>query len=175
MSLRCTALSLTLLLMLPAVAHAAEGQWGLGAGVGAGLFDGLSRPGPRLSLTASRGLTDSWLLGVEVSGARARAASQTFWPLQLEGHLDWRLDVIQWIPYLGAGVGLRELAGLPVAVGSRSTDLVLSGRAGLERALSRSWALDLHLAYGAGTLGALDGEPQAQLTVMLGAQTRWGW
>ena len=123
-------------------ALAAEDQWVVAAEAGSAWLDDFGS-GFQGGVRLGRGLGDFLEPNVRLSGSvhpegqferRLRSASLG---------LDYRLDVIEWVPVLGLRGGVVAAAGgAPAARGA-----MLGGRIGLDRLLTREWAAGIVFDY----------------------------
>ena len=152
-------------------ASAFERQWHLGGGLGAAAFVGSDEPiAPAASLYAAYGLSDMFDARLEFTGSRH--------PLDDGSHavlysgaagLAYKIDVIEWIPYVGL------LAGY-YSYDFRQGGIGFSTALGLDYAVSRNLGLGVQLRYhwtGSDVPHSLtEGE---YFTAFLRAEYRWGW
>jgi hypothetical protein len=162
---------------------AAEGQWQAGGRAGVAWLSS-SRVGPVANVFLRHGLAESLDLDVDVSAsfhpfqpdaklpANAGSEASTLpWVFGFSPGLVYRWDVLQWVPFAGAGVGVYTSKGLA----SREDGLQfgVSGRAGLDYLLSRDVVLGVQAsAHFVLTESPLP-SPWVQVTV--GAGYVWGW
>ncbi len=159
-----------------ASASAFERQWHFGADAGIALANGTLKSGPALGVHAAYGLSDVFDLRLELGGSqqtiKPRNDEERKEPLVAELYaarlgLAYKLDVIQWIPYLGVTAGvLGTTADLPL--GSLGPCLGLVG--GLDYAATRS----IGLGIAATADYALD-QTLTQTTLLFRAEYRFGW
>lgn len=180
--------SLALVLGLPRTAHAFENQWHLGAGLGVATLSGSEyRTGPAASLHGAYGLSDTFDLRLELLashhtldlGDEARAAPSAEL-LSAAAGIAYKLDVLEWIPYVGLLGGYAAFLGdTPSELGLSAPgdqELIVSVVLGIDYALSRSFGLGAQLRY-TGFLSDLpDSLADAQyFALVLRAEYRWGW
>jgi hypothetical protein len=89
--------------------------------------------------------------------------------------LSYKLDVLEWIPYFGLGVGYALFDG-PRPPERSESEATLSAHGGLDYAFSRSFGAGLQIAY----RGFLADVPTSlsdtpYFTGLLRAEYRWGW
>jgi len=159
----------TLVAALPRLAVAAPREWHVGGSAGyVGAGRGL-RPGPGVGVYGAYGLFGSFDARLDVRGSLHSIESdpdETVLVLATAG-LSYRLDIIQWIPHVGARIGYYE-------VGSGATTLPRRGAtlgvlAGLDHAFSRSFAVGVSVAHDRlSTKGSTT-------SLELRAEYRWGW
>lgn len=146
-------------------AYAYEDQFSLGvqAGYAAVVADtDLATHGLSLGVTGSYGLNDIWLL--RANGLYAYHPGSEAWHSTLLGlELIYTLDVLEWVPFFGAGAnGMLTIVDSDVS-GDGAANLVV----GLDYLLSRSMVIGLDIRPYV-VLTALDEQP-GYLTVTL----RW--
>jgi hypothetical protein len=158
-------------------AFAFEGQWHLGGGVGAGWFaDSGTSPGPVLGLHAAYGLSDTFDAKLEGLGALHQHDDQRLGLLGVSAGLSYKIDVIQWIPYVGVQVGYYRLTGAVRPGGLNGHEIGMSVDLGMDYAPIRSFAAGLALRYHgflSDPLASLGDAPY--LSALLRAEFRWGW
>ncbi len=173
----------------PSTASAFEKQWHLGGGLGAGVASAASGSlGPVGGLYAGYGLTDEFDLRLEFSAGLhdltdGAPGSEEIGPsLAYTGAFGatYKLDVIEWIPYVGLLVGYAGFNGdaVPPGVAAESEQAVkgaldLSTIFGIDYALSRNTGLGAMLRYHAFMTDGLTDYPY--MSFMLRAEYRWGW
>ena len=161
-SRRATAFSLGLVAVtLAPAAGAFEREWHLGGGLGAALAPALPL-GPALNLYAAYGLTDAFDVRLELSTSLHDRAKEVDSFYSAKGVFAYKIDVIQWIPWIGLSGG---------ALGSgqgkwpfESVQPTAGAIAGLDYAWTRNFGVGLCLStdygfheaawYGAGFLRA---------------------
>jgi hypothetical protein len=163
-------------------ADAAEGQWQAG-GRGGVAWLSSARWGPSANLFLRHGLADSLDLDVDISAslhpfqpdanlaAGGGSELSTPWVIVFSPGLVYRWDVLQWVPFVGAGLGVYASDG--VADRDNGGQLGASGRAGVEYLVSR----DVVLSVQASTFIVLSESPLPVPWVQLtaGAGYSWGW
>jgi len=157
----------TLLLFVSPPAFAFERQWHLGGGVGAAFPSNGYDLGPALALHGAYGISDVFDLRLELQGSRNdfQGTPVSFYGARLG--LAYKIDIIEWIPYIGVSGGSFGV------VWSESFVLRPSAGAffGLDYAVSRHFGLgvlavgDIIIANPSVTVGA----------VLLRAEYRFGW
>ncbi len=162
-------------------AAAFERQWHLGGGVGAADLSASGVGwGPEFGLHAAYGLTDTFDVRLEgrllsspflleaMNGAPAVSDRLTFFAADLG--LAYKIDIIQWVPWLSAQVGYFGAAEPPpLATDLEQNDFQLGGSAGLDYAYNRSFGLGV--VWRVGFLGSGETYTGGQLRV----EYRWGW
>ncbi len=141
-------------------ARAFEREWHLGGGLGAAAANGYSL-GPAVNLYGAYGLSDVFDLRLELAASRqltrpprapqesdasyqARASD----PAALYGAklaLAYKIDVIQWIPYLAVSAGYLRVTerAAPFTLGQPTAGLL----AGLDYAVTRNFGLGIAGSY----------------------------
>jgi hypothetical protein len=159
-------------------AHAFEEQWHLGGGAGVASRVGELELGPAVGLHAAYGLSDVFDLrlellgsvqGVAPAGGTDPNAPQLFANVvSAKLGLAYKIDVIQWIPYLGVTAGALNVSGDSTDLYGTSATLGLVG--GLDYAVTRS--------LGIGVAGSADYTLRFATThggALLRAEYRFGW
>jgi hypothetical protein len=158
-------------LLVGARADAFERQWHFGAGGGiASAGDGYAL-GPAIGLHAAYGLSDVFDARLELLVSQhARASAGLPVDRFYGGKLGvaYKLDVIQWIPYVGVSAGF--LGVVEPRAPYRATQATLGLVGGLDYAVARSFGLGV-VATADYVLG-----PTATMTAgLLRAEYRFGW
>lgn len=142
-------------------AQAFEREWHLGGGLGAALPP-VYVMGVAANAYAAYGLTDAFDARVELSLSAHDRSGPPAWFYAAKGVFTYKLDVIQWIPWVGVSGGVMLLAkgDWPLAW----TQGTVGGMAGLDYAWTRNFGLGLAVSadylvhdadlYGAGFLRA---------------------
>jgi len=158
-------------------AKAFERQWHVGGGLGAATFaSGDPSLGPALGVFGAYGLSDMFDARLELTASRHERASGTSVDLySASAGVAYKIDVIEWIPYVGLLLGYYRQAGEDPTSGDRGA-LGISTALGIDYALSRSVGLGLQLRYH----GGLNDVPTSltdgsYYTGLLRAEYRWGW
>lgn len=161
---------------LSSEALAFERQWHFGAGAGAALgMEGLEL-GPALGAHAAYGLSDVFDVRFELSGSRHALtatidlpAEQTVYSNVYTGKIGiaYKLDVIQWIPYLGVTAGALGATELPDYSQVR---VCLGVIGGLDYAITRNLGLGI-----VATADYVLTRPTTHAVFLLRAEYRFGW
>lgn len=124
-------------------AHAFENQWHLGAGGG-----GLSYSGdsnylvPALSLHGAYGVSDVFDVRMETALGESFSSTKSNGTLGLaELVLAYKIDIIEWIPWVGLGVGVFGATSALRGVGRDALQPASSLWVGMDYAFSRQWGL----------------------------------
>lgn len=125
-------------------AAAFEREWHLGGGLGAAAASHYQL-GPAANLYAAYGISDVFDVRLELAGSRNSAPGAAAFLYGAKAALAYKIDVIQWIPYLaltGGYLGVTRRVA-PLASGQPTAGLL----AGLDYAVSRNFGLGLALSY----------------------------
>ncbi|HYO94696.1 MAG TPA: hypothetical protein VER33_09280 [Polyangiaceae bacterium] len=159
-------------LLVPGAASAFERQWHVGGG--AGLVSPASpyKSGGALALHAAHGVSDVFDVRLELRSSlhEAREAGQSRNTLS-QGALAlvYKIDVIEWVPYIGVRAGYYYLFGTPPAASLTRSGGMLGTLLGCDYAFSRSAAVGAELAYDTWL-------PEGSAVgMLLHAEYRWGW
>lgn len=128
-------------------AYAFEREWHLGAGGGVVAPGSAYDLGPALAVHGAYGLSDVFDARLTLSGSRhtaARAPTTSLFTGTLG--LAYKLDVIEWVPYVGVRAGYFSFSRSPLAPYERSGG-VLGAMAGVDYSFSRSFALGAEVGY----------------------------
>jgi hypothetical protein len=125
-------------------ARAFEREWHLGGGLGAAAASHYAL-GPAANLYAAYGLSDVFDLRLELAVSRHALTPD---PAVLYGAklaLAYKLDIIQWIPYLAVSAGYLGVTQrvAPFALGQPTVGLL----AGLDYAVTRNFGLGIAGSY----------------------------
>ena len=125
-------------------ARAFEREWHLGGGLGAAAANGYAL-GPAVNLYAAYGLTDAFDLRVELAGSRSATQPEPAYLYGGKVAFVYKLDVIQWIPYLGVAGGYLRMTErvAPFALGQPTAGFI----GGPDYAVSRSLGLGVAGTY----------------------------
>jgi hypothetical protein len=166
-------------------AHAIERQHHLGIGPMAGILSihgkSTTSAGFGGGIQYAYGLTDQWNLTVEASSVVVAANQKQDLPTSPHNRpatvdngavgVGYVIDILRWVPYIGASGGLYRLAG-----GTMNGSLFLPGvsaGAGLDYQLNRQFAVGV-AAREHFMLGKLDTYP-SYTTVLLHLEYMWGY
>jgi hypothetical protein len=136
-------------------ASAFENQWHFGGGLGVAAPSGAYSLAPAAGVYGAYGISDVFDVKLELTLARATVESR---PASLltgaHAALAYKIDVIQWIPYLGVRAGMIAVSD-PVGP-FKGLQASAGGIAGVEYAMSRSlgFGLELFLDYSLGDSSA---------------------
>lgn len=165
--------------LAPRHARAFEREWHVGGGLGLTTYPHYYSAGPSLGLNAAYGISDVFdvkleLLAVSHSySPSAESESERGASYSAVTGLSYKLDILQWIPYVAAMVGYQHIAGpLPVGEPFHRDDAVLAGVLGLDYAATRNFGLGLSVR-GDFLLSTFN-EGEA-ITTMLRAEYHWGF
>ncbi|MEZ4221424.1 MAG: outer membrane beta-barrel protein [Polyangiaceae bacterium] len=161
-----------------ASAYAAEGQWHVGAGLGAASFPGTDAGyGPALGVQGAYELSDMFDLHLESSASQHvfLEGTQTRVFGASAGFV-YKIDVIEWVPYLGLYGGVFRFEGDVVPTPLARTELGIGVPLGLDYSFSRNFAVGAQLRY-----HGFMSDPMSSLgdaayfLALLRAEYRWGW
>lgn len=159
-------------------ANAFDEQIALGGGLGIGRYDQAKKVGPLGSLYGVYGLSDSFDARLELSTSLLLPDASTERALlnSALGYFTYKLDVIQWIPWGGLGLGIHQLGGELPGPKRDDFELGISALLGFDYAWSRndgvSLAVGLHalpLTEDGSALGV------RYVSAALRYEHRWGW
>lgn len=141
--------------LCPERAHAFEGQWHLGAGLGVLSPTSTYKMGGALALHGAYGISDvfdarltltsSLVEPKESAGDETNDSSKATLSLATLG-LAYKLDVIEWVPYFGVRAGGYYFGASPLGVYSKGGGAI-GGMAGFDYSFSRSFAVGAELSY----------------------------
>jgi hypothetical protein len=175
-------ISLALCLVgLSASAAAVERQWHLGAGLGAGTFKGSSGLAPGAGAYAAYGISDVFDARLELTAITydftepPAPVDRTQVYSALIG-LSYKVDVIEWVPYMGLLVGYTRFSGGPKPEQRSKNDLGFDAHVGLDYLWTRSVGFGTKLGY----QGFLGNPPDSladtpSFVFMVRTEYRWGW
>jgi hypothetical protein len=123
-------------------ARAFERQWHFGGGFGMASPTGIADLGPALSLYGAYGLSDVFDLRLELQGSNHDYSQGRLSFMQARGGIAYKIDVIQWIPYVGVSAG-SCLVTWPLGTGTAPS---FGGFGGLDYAFSRHVGLGMFVA-----------------------------
>lgn len=165
------ALSVAACLLTPRSALGFERQWHVGAGVGWVVPTESYRAGGAVGLHGAYGISDVFDARFQVQSSvhEAREGAQDSTSLTLLGlGIAYKIDIIEWVPYLGVRAGYYRFGAGPLLPYARDGALIGS-MLGIDYAFSRHIATGLEVDFDTllpegGVFGA-----------MLRAEYRWGW
>ena len=123
--------------------QAFEGQWHLGAGLGAMDYRGdTNYLMPELTLHGAYGVSDTFDARMELGAALPVSSGSSGRSLEYaEGVFAYKLDVIEWIPWAGLGVGAFAASGGLQGANRDAVQPAASLWFGLDYAFSRQWGV----------------------------------
>ncbi|HMR04340.1 MAG TPA: outer membrane beta-barrel protein [Polyangiaceae bacterium] len=171
-----TVVSLGALSSVPA--SAAEGQWHLGGGLGAASFARTdSGFGPALGVQAAYELSDMFDIHLEFSASQhsfVEGINTRFYGANA-GFI-YKVDVIEWVPYLGLYAGVFRFDGDVIPAPLQRTELGIGVPLGLDYSFSRSFAVGAQGRYHGFMSDPMDSIGDAPyFLALLRAEYRWGW
>lgn len=173
---------LATLLSVTSRARAFERQWHLGGGLGvAGVPGSDYHVGPLVNAHLAYGLTDMFDVRLELGLSQHVLGGSPEQTQRLYGSdvaFVYKIDVIEWVPYIGLLAGYHgatqppraAAAGAPAPFHQREGDVGLM--LGVDYALTRSFALGAQLRY-----HSFLSEPTktGYTAALFHAEYRWGW
>lgn len=165
-------------LSLAAPVTAVENEWRAGAGLGvAGFLEDRTDPGPLGGAHLGYGLTDVLDLRLELLGSSHGTVGERRVSLfSATTGVSARLEVIEWVPWVGIQGGVYGFFGGLEPTGLARTQVGASLDAGVDYTLTRTLGAGVEVRY-----HALLGDPPSSigdaplLTVLLHLELRWGW
>jgi hypothetical protein len=159
-------------------AHAFDKQTYLGGGFGVSNYDRGQSIGPTASLYGAYGINDSFDGRLELMSSLLKPDGGSSRSLLNSALLavTYKLDVIQWIPWAGLGVGVHQMSDGLSGPKRNHFEPGLSILFGLDYAWSRKYGLSL--AFGLHALPFTEDSNVAALrytTSVLRFERRWGW
>lgn len=130
-------------------ASAFDGPWHVGAGGGVVAAATDYRTGPALTLHAAYGLTDVFDARLNLTSSWHQGKAEETSSVQLSSGslgLAYKLDIIEWVPYLGVRAGYFRFSSNPAEGYARNGGL-LGVMAGVDYSFSREFALGAELGY----------------------------
>jgi hypothetical protein len=172
------ALSCAAVLSIGAEARAFDGQVALGGGLGLARYDEAKSVGPLASVYGVYGVSDCFDARLELSSAflRPEASADRAFLSSAVGYFTYKLDVIQWIPWGGFGVGAYQL-GHELS-GPKRDAFELGGGPilGFDYAWTRHDGLSLAVAFHVLPFTEDDTFDKFSITTAaLRYEHRWGW
>ncbi len=157
-------------------AQAFERQWHLGGGLGIATLKGSkSSVNPAMGLYAAYGLSDMFDARLELLGSSHVLGTRRTQILSASAGLAYKIDIIQWVPYVDLLVGYYGFSGGPSPLGHYGEPGASIG-GGLDYSFSRSFAMGGQVRYHA----FLRHPPQSlsdapYFSALLRAEYTWGW
>jgi hypothetical protein len=164
--------------LLPIDAEAFERPWRVGGGIGVETLPG-SDIGPALGVHTAYGVSDYFDLHLEILGSQHGGVDATRIGSASLG-ISYKIDVFQWIPYVGVSAGAYYYDGTPGPHGEHGFEPGASVGGGLDYLFSRSFSMGAALRQHSSFRGGLSFSPCwagvcAALTILLRAEYRWGF
>jgi hypothetical protein len=156
--------------LVSSTASAFEREWHAGAHAGVAALSG-SALGPSASLHGAYGLNDLFDVAVELGGSRHGFSGGTD-VLHASVGAIYKIDILQWIPYVGAYGGYYHWLGAPGPSSEHGPQPGASVQLGIDYLLARELALGMDLRWHA---SFHDGLTVPLFSAGLGAEYRWGW
>lgn len=170
------AAALVAMFTAPCESHAFERQWkaGLAGGYALAGYEGVEASGFAAGIHATYGLTDAFNLRVHSDLSAFELpepqTSAVFWNTGVGA--EYVLDILTWVPYLGATVGPTAMF---VQDGATRIHLGLEGIAGLGYQLSRSVTIGAEFRYRALVFGDPTESPTHNLLALGKLEHAWGF
>jgi hypothetical protein len=169
--------SIALVLCLTAPARAFEREWHVGLGFGMAAPSSGYDAGPAVGVHGAYGLSDEFDARLEIlasgHGYKVAGVENNLGFLSAAALLSYKIDIISWIPYLGAGLGYYHATRPPPPGNAfRRDDVALAFELGLDYAAWR------HVSLGIGSRFDLpfnDFGGARYFAVLLRGEYRWGW
>jgi hypothetical protein len=153
----------------PLGAAAADQEWHAGVRAGVASLAGQG-VGPAIGVHGAYGLGDMFDVTAELLGSRHGGASGTD-VLSASAGLAYKIDVLQWIPYVAVLGGYYHYGGAPGPDGERGSEVGASAQIGIDYLVMRQLAIGADVRWHASFHGGMD-IPLVSAT--LGAEYRWG-
>ena len=166
------------ILVAPRLAHAFEGQWHLGGGLGLMSYGGDSHYAmPELALHGAYGLSNVFDIRLELGESLPLSSGGSNRSLgYAEGVMAFKLDVIEWIPWAGLGAGAFAATGGLQGTHRDALQPAASLWLGLDYAFNREWGagafFGVHSWFADSTRS---GVHFAATNVGLRVERRFGW
>ncbi len=159
-------------------AQAFEGQWHLGAGLGMMSYSGDANYSmPELTLHGAYGVSDTFDARLELGESVPVSSGKSGRSLgYAEGVFAYKLDIIEWIPWAGLGVGAFASSGGLQGAGRDSVEPAASLWLGLDYAFSRQWGAGAFVAMHSWFVDSTrSGLHYAATNFGLRVERRFGW
>jgi hypothetical protein len=158
--------------------QAFQGQWHLGAGIGMMSYRGDSTVSmPSLALHGAYGLNDMFDARLELGESVPLSSGDSSRSLgYAEGILAYKLDVIEWIPWAGLGVGAFAASGGLQGASREPVQPAASVWFGLDYAFAREWGFGAFLALHSWVADSTRSTPRYAATNFgIRFERRFGW
>lgn len=159
-------------------AQAFQGQWHLGAGAGMMSYSGDSHYlMPELTLHGAYGISDTFDVRLELGESVPLASGGSDRSLgYAEGILAYKLDIIEWIPWAGLGLGAFAASGGLQGAGRDPLQPAASLWLGLDYAFTRQWGVGAFLAMHSWVTDSTRSTPRYAATNFgIHFERRFGW
>ena len=148
-------------------AHAFERQWHVGGGFGVASANAGYDAGLALGLHGAYGISDVFDARLELQGSRNYFGDFPVWFFLARPGLAYKLDLLQWIPYIGGSAG----AFGAVWDGGSTIKPCAGGFAGLDYAISRHVGIGGYFAF-----DYVFANPSLSVTTgLVRGEYRFGW
>jgi hypothetical protein len=151
-------------------AAAFEREWHVGGRIGAATLKG-APAGLAVGAHGAYGLSDMFDAVVEVTASRHGWSNGTD-VFSATAGLAYKLDILEWIPYVGLLGGYYQYAGTPGPHGEHGSRFGGAAAAGVDYLVTREFVLGVDLRAHA---SFEDGFSVPYYTGLVGAEYRWGW
>lgn len=147
-----------------------EREWHVGGKLGGAALKGAPL-GLAVNVHGAYGLSDMFDAVIEITGSRHGWSNGTD-VLSATAGLAYKIDVLQWTPYIGLLGGYYHYAGKPGPSGEHGPQFGAAVSAGVDYLVSREFVLGVDLRA---HTSFEDGLSFTYYTGLLGAEYRWGW
>jgi hypothetical protein len=151
-------------------AAAFEREWHVGGKLGGAALKGAPL-GLAVNVHGAYGLSDMFDAVIEVTASRHGWSNGTD-VFSASAGLAYKIDVLEWIPYVGLLAGYYHYAGMPGPNGEHGPEFGAAISAGVDYLVSREFVLGVDLRA---HMSFEDGFSFPYYTGLLGAEYRWGW
>lgn len=151
-------------------ARAFEDEWHAGARAGAASLRGRGW-GPAVGLHGAYGISDMFDVALE-GGASWHGGAHGTDVYSASLGLVYKIDILEWIPYVGVYGGYYDYARRPGPNGESGSEVGASVQLGLDYLFSRSFAAMGEVRWHA---SFRDGMDVPLFSATLGAEYRWGF
>jgi hypothetical protein len=158
------------LLTIQQSSAAYERQWRVGGGLGLATLQGAGL-GAAIDTHGAYGLSDMFDVHIELLGSR-HTRETDFNVLSASTGVSYKIDVLQWIPYVILMGGVYHYGGEGGPNGERGIEPGASVGGGLDYLFSRDLAVGAQLRQHA---SFTDGLSFPYFSATLRAEYRWGW
>lgn len=156
------------LIVMPDRAHAFEDEWHAGLRGGAASLSHRGW-GPAVGLHGAYGISDMFDVSLEGLASWHKDGTDVY-----SGSIGlvYKIDILEWIPYVGLSGGYYDYAGRIGPNGESGSEIGASVQLGLDYLFSRTWAAIADVRWHA---SFHDGVNFPLFSATLGAEYRWGF